>query len=83
MPNNAGTKLESIDPGNQIALSQEKTRTWLAKFLAVFIVVFVTVVVILSICFHDKSYYVIFDAAITGLIGLLGGVIGFYFGGKH
>lgn len=85
MENDQGTKLEGItNPRDKIAISQEKTRSWLAKFIPVSVVVFIVGVAILSIVHpRGEEYYVIFGSTVTGLVGILGGIIGFYFGGKN
>lgn len=81
--NNQETQLHAINTNDHISISQEETRKWLAKFITICFFLLIVFVAVLSIYFHDKSYYFVFDTTITGLIGILGAITGFYFGGKH
>ena len=80
MPNE--TRLE--EPKNtvdNISMSQEKTRTWLAKGLFIALTGLIGVVIVFSF-FKDASSLALYDTAISGLIGLMGIVLGFYFASK-
>ena len=81
MPNNNETRLESSSVSDNISMSQERTRTWLAKGTFVFFAVLLIIVTLLSFIL-DKEYFLLFDSTISGLTGLMGIILGFYFGSK-
>ena len=71
---------DQISVADNISLSQEKTRSWLAKGLFWSVVGLIILTVVLS--FFTKINETILATAISGLMGLLGAVVGFYFGSK-
>lgn len=74
------TKLDigNVTLEDNISWSQEKTRVWLAKGIFTALVLVIITVLILSF-FVDTNNSKVFNSVISGLMGLLGIVLGFYF----
>ena len=72
--------IDSFSTKDNISLSQERTRSWLAKGLFWAVIALIALAVILA--FFTKINEVILGTAVSGFMGLLGTVIGFYFGSK-
>ena len=70
--------LENLDVNGQIKIARENTRKWIAVGILM-IFCFVLGAVIIISCWKDKSLSD-YNLLITPFIGLLGVILGFYFG---
>lgn len=72
------TAPQNLDVQGQIKMSREQTRTWIAKGIFILFVLLIIIIIAIS-CWKNKELSE-YNLIISPLVGLLGVILGFYFG---